>query len=133
MVDQLRWDPFDVEIDANPYETWRRLRDDAPVYRNEELDFYALTRYEDVAAAYRNFQTYSSARGLDLTMVTSGEDPPKMILFMDPPDHGRMRGLLNKAFTARAIRSPTTPRGSLPKRRRRSGPGRTRFPADASR
>lgn len=99
------FDPYSADFYANPHELFRRMREEAPVYYNKQLDFYALTRYEDVSAAYRDFQTYSSARGLDLAMVASGEDPPKMILFMDPPDHGRMRRLLNKAFTPRAIQS----------------------------
>jgi cytochrome P450 len=102
---ELVFDPYSADFYANPHELFRRMREEVPAYYNKQLDFYALTRYEDVAAAYRDFQTYSSARGLDLTMVTSGQDPPKMILFMDPPDHGRMRSLLNKAFTARAIQS----------------------------
>ncbi|OBI52263.1 cytochrome, partial [Mycobacterium kyorinense] len=68
-------------------------------------DFYALTRHEDVAAAFKDFETYSSARGCDLAMVRSGEVPQKSIIFMDPPDHRHMRSLLNKAFTPRAIQS----------------------------
>ncbi|APA74581.1 cytochrome P450 [Mycobacterium avium subsp. hominissuis] len=102
---ELVFDPYSADFYARPHELFQRMRKEAPVYYNQQLDFYALTRYEDVSAAYRDFETYSSARGLDLAMVTSGEDPPKMILFMDPPAHGRMRSLLNKAFTARAIQS----------------------------
>jgi len=53
--DELSWDPFDTEIDTAPYEIWRRLRDEAPVYRNDELDFYALSRFADVLeAAWRH-------------------------------------------------------------------------------
>ncbi|WP_445166238.1 cytochrome P450 [Mycolicibacterium sp. Dal123E01] len=100
---QLVFDPYSEEFFANPHAIYRRLRTEAPVYYHEELDFYALTRYEDVAAAYRDFQTYSSAGGLDLAMMRSGEPPPPAILYMDPPEHGRMRGLVNKAFTPRAI------------------------------
>jgi cytochrome P450 len=102
---ELVFDPYSAEFYADPHELYRRMREEAPVYHNKQLDFYALTRHADVAVAYRDFQTYSSARGLDLAMVKSGQDPPKMILFMDPPDHGRMRSLLNNAFTARAIQS----------------------------
>ncbi len=46
----LVWDPYDVAIDADPYEVYRRLRDEAPVYFNEHYGFYALSRFEDVAA-----------------------------------------------------------------------------------
>ena len=81
------------------------MRDDAPLYYDEEEDFYALTRHEDVAAAFKDHEAFSSARGCDLGMVRSGEVPQKSIIFMDPPDHRHMRSLLNKAFTPRAIQS----------------------------
>lgn len=99
----MSFDPFSDEFRADPYAVYRRLREDWPVYYNSELDFYALTRYADVADAYRDHGTYSSARGYDLAMVKSGEVPPNLILFMDPPDHRRMRGLVNKAFTPKAV------------------------------
>jgi cytochrome P450 len=102
---ELVFDPFSEEFYADPHTLFRRLRDQAPVYYNEDLDFYALTRHKDVAVAYKDFKTYSSTAGLDLAMVKSGQEAPKMIVFMDPPEHGRMRGLLNKAFTPRAIQS----------------------------
>src|SRR5436853_3226284 len=57
------WDPFDTKIDVDPHPTWKRMRDSAPVYRNDQLDFYALSRYHDVEAAHRDPATYSSARG----------------------------------------------------------------------
>jgi cytochrome P450 len=96
------FDPYSPEFFADPHEIFRRLREDAPVYYNPDLDFYALTRHDDVAAAYRDHTAYSSARGLDLEMINSGDDPPPVILFMDPPEHGRMRGLVSRAFTPRA-------------------------------
>jgi cytochrome P450 len=101
----LAFDPFSEEFFNNPFEVYRRMREEAPVYYNEKEDFYALTRHEDVAAAFRDFETYSSARGCDLGMVRTGEVPQKSIIFMDPPAHRHMRGLLNKAFTPRAIQS----------------------------
>lgn len=99
----MDFDPYSAEFLADPYEVYRQLRDDSPVYYNSELDFYALTRHADVAQAYRDHGTFSSARGYDLAMVKSGEVPPNLILFMDPPDHRRMRALVNRAFTPRAI------------------------------
>ena len=60
-MEGLDWDPFDIEIDDDPHPTWRRLRDEAPVYRNDKFDFYALSRYADVEAAHRDPATYSSA------------------------------------------------------------------------
>jgi cytochrome P450 len=100
------FDPFSDDFFNGPYDTYRRMREEAPVYYDEKYDFYALTRHEDVAAAYRDHETYSSARGADLATVRSPEPPsPKSIIFMDPPDHRRMRSLLNKVFTPRAMQS----------------------------
>jgi cytochrome P450 len=81
------------------------MRDEAPIYYDEQEDFYALTRHADVAAAFKDHDAFSSARGCDLGMVRSGEVPQKSIIFMDPPDHRHMRSLLNKAFTPRAIQA----------------------------
>ncbi len=100
------FDPFSEEFFDNPFDIYRRMREDAPLYYDEKEDFYALTRHEDVAAAFKDFETYSSARGCDLAMVRKGVSPEqKSIIFMDPPDHRHMRSLLNKAFTPRAIQS----------------------------
>ena len=59
----LHWDPYDIEIDTSPYETWRRLRDEAPLYRNEAFDFYALSRFDDIDRAHRDPLRFSSAHG----------------------------------------------------------------------
>lgn len=100
------FDPFSEAFFANPFDIYRRMREDAPLYYDEKEDFYALTRHEDVAAAFKDFETYSSARGCDLAMVRNGVPPElKSIIFMDPPEHRHMRSLLNKAFTPRAVQS----------------------------
>lgn len=102
---KLVFDPFSEEFFTDPYPTYRRMREEAPVYYDEEHDFYALTRHEDVAAGFKDHQTYSSARGIDLAMVQKDGVPPesKSMIFMDPPEHRRMRSLVNKVFTPRAI------------------------------
>jgi cytochrome P450 len=101
---ELVFDPFSKEFFNGPWEIYRQLREEAPVYYNAEHDFYALSRHEDVAAAYKDFETYSSAYGLDLATVRSNEPMPvKMIILMDPPEHRHMRSLVNKVFTPRAI------------------------------
>ena len=102
---QLVFDPFSEEFFTDPYPTYRRMREEAPVYYSEEYDFYALTRHEDVAAAFKDYETYSSARGIELSMIKKGGVPPesKSMIFMDPPEHRRMRSLVNKVFTPRAI------------------------------
>ncbi len=99
------FDPFSEEFFDNPFDMYRRMRQDAPLYYDEEEDYYALTRHADVAAAFKDFESFSSARGCDLAMVRSGDVPQKSIIFMDPPDHRHMRSLLNKAFTPRAIQN----------------------------
>ncbi|WKG01795.1 cytochrome P450 [Mycolicibacterium sp. HK-90] len=102
---QVIFDPFSEEFFNNPFDMYRRMRQDAPLYYNEDSDFYALTRHEDVAAALKDHESFSSSRGCDLAMVQSAELPQKSIIFMDPPDHRHMRSLLNKAFTPRMIQS----------------------------
>ena len=105
---KLVFDPFSEDFFNGAYETYRRMREEAPVYYDEKLDFYALTRHADVAPAFKDFDTYSSARGVDLSSVRHG--PPvetglRMIIMMDPPGHRDMRSLLNKVFTPRAIQA----------------------------
>lgn len=102
---QVIFDPFSEEFFNNPFDMYRRMRQDAPLYYNEDSDFYALTRHEDVSAALKDHEAFSSSRGCDLAMVQGNEPPQKSIIFMDPPDHRHMRSLLNKAFTPRMIQS----------------------------
>ena len=98
------YDPFDFEIDADPYPTWRRLRGEAPLYRNERYDFYALSRFDDVAAAFKDWRTYSSAKGTVLEIIKSGLRVPQgMIIFEDPPLHDYHRGLVSRVFTPKRM------------------------------
>ena len=100
---EVEFDPFSEVFFNDPYPTYRRLRDEAPVYRNDRYGFYALSRHEDVAAAYKDFETFSSTRGVDLATMTSDDPVPPLIIMMDPPDHNRMRVLVSRVFTPRAI------------------------------
>ena len=100
---ELRWDPFDTEIDTNPYEIWRRMRDDAPVYRNDEHDFFALSRFADVEAAHRDPRGFSSEHGTVLELMGTKRYGGSMLIFMDPPDHTHMRSLVARAFTPRRM------------------------------
>ncbi len=105
---KLVFDPFSEDFFNGAYETYRRMRNEAPVYYDDGHDFYALTRHADVAPAFKDFETFSSAAGVDLASVRNGlptETGPKMIILMDPPDHRHMRSLLNKVFTPRAIQA----------------------------
>lgn len=96
---ELRWDPFDRTLHERPYEVWRRLRDEAPVYRNEEFDFYALSRFADVMDASLDAETFSSDHGVTLDSITNEPWPsPKPMIFMDPPDHTALRKMVNRTF-----------------------------------
>jgi cytochrome P450 len=100
----LYWDPFDTEIDTHPYEIWRRMRDEAPVYRNERYGFFALSRFDDVDRASRDPDTFCSGHGTVLEMMTEDTYPePPPLIFSDPPEHTRLRSLVSRAFTARRV------------------------------
>ncbi|MGQ0824523.1 MAG: cytochrome P450 [Actinomycetota bacterium] len=103
-MSDLAWDPFDTDIDRDPHPVWRRLRDDAPVYRNERYDFYALSRFDDVEAAHRDPVTFSSAHGTVLEIMHADVgDFGSSIIFMDPPEHAQLRALVSRAFTPRRV------------------------------
>jgi cytochrome P450 len=97
------WDPYDVDIDAEPYAVWARLRDDAPVYRNERYDFWALSRFEDVEAAHKDPKTFSSERGIVLENMGTDMSASGMIIFLDPPAHTRLRSVVSRALTPRRV------------------------------
>ena len=98
------YDPFDFDIDDNPYPVWKRLRDEAPLYYNDKYNFYALSRYEDVSRELMNFDTFRSGRGTTMDIIMSGiEVPPGIILFEDPPIHDLHRRLLSRVFTPRRM------------------------------
>jgi cytochrome P450 len=100
----LYYDPYDFEIDADPYPIWRRMREEQPLYYNERYDFYALSRFEDVERGLVDWRSYSSAKGSILELIRSGmEIPPGSIIFEDPPDHDLHRGLLSRVFTPRKM------------------------------
>ena len=102
------FDPYSEDFFCAPFDTYRRMRDEAPVYYSEKYDFWALTRYDDVAAAVKDHETYSSAKGVTLDIVKAPEAVSpigKIIISLDPPEHERMRKLVNRVFTPRAIAS----------------------------
>ena len=104
--DSIDFDPFSMDFFNGAYDTYRRLRDEASVYYNEKWDFWALTRYDDVAPATKDHETFSSAKGATLDMVKAHDDAipvPKVIISMDPPEHQKMRRLVSNVFTPRAI------------------------------
>jgi cytochrome P450 len=102
-INELYWDPFDIEIDTDPYDIWRRLRDEAPVYRNDRHDFWALSRFADVQAASADPKTFLSSRGTVLELMGGDMADMKIIIFMDPPEHDSLRALVSRAFTPRRV------------------------------
>jgi cytochrome P450 len=106
------FDPYSDDYFDSPFETYRRMRDEAPLYYSDKYDFWALTRYDDVSAAIRDHETFSSAKGvtLDIVKAAAASDDPgsvtgKIIISLDPPEHDRMRKLVNRVFTPRAVAS----------------------------
>jgi cytochrome P450 len=100
----LYYDPYDFEIDTDPYPLWRRLREESPLYYNERYDFFALSRFEDVERAFVDWRTYSSAQGTILELIKADmEIPPGSIIFEDPPGHDLHRGLLSRVFTPKKM------------------------------
>jgi cytochrome P450 len=98
------FDPYDVELNADPYPMFRRLREEAPLYYNEQHDFYALSRFADVDRGIVDYQTFSSARGAILELIKANiEIPPGTVIFEDPPIHDLHRKLLSRMFTPRKI------------------------------
>ncbi|HEY6533962.1 MAG TPA: cytochrome P450 [Acidimicrobiales bacterium] len=101
----IYYDPYDFEIDVDPYPLWKRMRDEAPLYYNEKYDFYALSRFDDVEKGLLNWKTFISGKGMILELIRSGiAFPPGNVLFEDPPIHDAHRGILSRAFTPRKMR-----------------------------
>jgi cytochrome P450 len=102
--DGVYYDPYDVEINADPYRAFRAIREEAPLYYNGQHDFYALSRFADVDRAIVDHETFSSARGAIIELIKANIDiPPGVIIFEDPPIHDVHRKLLARMFTPRKI------------------------------
>ena len=100
----LYYDPYNVDLNMNPYPLFARIREAAPLYYNEQHDFYALSRYDDVNKAVIDHETFCSGRGALLEIIKSGmEIPPGTLIFEDPPIHNIHRNLLSRMFTPRKV------------------------------
>jgi cytochrome P450 len=98
------YDTYNVEINANPYPVYRRLREEAPLYYNDVHGFYALSRYEDVERGLLDASTYTSGRGAIIEVIKANiEMPSGVLIFEDPPTHTIHRRLLSRAFTPRRV------------------------------
>jgi cytochrome P450 len=105
-AEQVVLDPYDYDFHEDPYPYYRRLRDEVPLYRNDELDFWALSRHSDVLHGFRNSTTLSNSEGVSLDPISRGPHAHKTMSFlaMDDPAHLRLRTLVSKGFTPRRIR-----------------------------
>jgi cytochrome P450 len=105
MGEELRYDPYDYGTHEDPYPIYARLREEAPLYRNDDHDFWALSRYADVNHAFRDSATYSSTDGVSIEPSATGPQAARTMSFlaMDPPRHGRMRALVSRGFTPRRV------------------------------
>jgi cytochrome P450 len=99
----IYWDPLTPELRDDPYPLWRRMRDEAPVYYNDRLDFFAFSRFHDVEAANRDADTFSSNHGTTLETMSTTPVETGMIIWLDPPKHTMLRKLVSRAFTPRRI------------------------------
>jgi cytochrome P450 len=98
------FDPYDVEINADPYPVYARMRDEAPVYRNDRYGFWALSRHGDVEQALVDWRVFSSTRSDILDLIKADvELPPGVIMFEDPPAHTAHRGLMSRVFTPKRM------------------------------
>jgi cytochrome P450 len=101
---ELYYDPYDFQIDDDPYPIWKRLRDEQPLYRNERFDFWAVSRFADVEACLRDWQTFISGKGTLLELIRANVELPRgMFIFEDPPIHDLHRALMSRVFTPRRV------------------------------
>jgi cytochrome P450 len=101
---RVYYDPYDAAISADPFPTFQRLRDEAPVYFNERFDVWALSRHADIERALRDWETFSNSRSDILEIIQGGFDLPSgVVMFEDPPVHTIHRGLMARVFTPKRM------------------------------
>jgi cytochrome P450 len=102
--DEIYYDPYDSELQLAPYPIFRRMREEAPLYYNEQHDFYAVSRFADVDNVLKDHGAYSSARGGILELIKANiELPPGVFIFEDPPIHTAHRAILSRVFTPKKM------------------------------
>jgi cytochrome P450 len=101
---EIYYDPYRRDLQLDPYPVFRRMREERPLYYNDEHDFYAVSRFHDVEAALTDPKTFSSARGGILELIKANiELPSGVFIFEDPPLHTVHRGVLAGIFTPRKM------------------------------
>ncbi len=117
-LEEIDLTDLDFFMNGDPYAAFRALRAEAPVYWHERKPgqgFWAVSSYEDALRVYHDPATYSSEYGISLQFndaivegADAGQDPPQygagmMMITTDPPRHSRVRQIINRRFTPRAI------------------------------
>jgi cytochrome P450 len=101
---EIRYDPYDPALQLDPFPVFRRMRQERPLYYNDQYDFYAVSRFEDIEQAFKDVATYSSARGNILELIKADLDlPPGVFIFEDPPIHTVHRSILSGIFTPKKM------------------------------
>lgn len=104
MADKFEFDPYSHAIHDDPYPHYKNLRDNDPVYFNEQHGFWLLTKYDDVFAAFRDFKTFSNSKGVALE-ADMGESPYPMVLTQDPPNHTKLRKIVSASMLPQHLKA----------------------------
>ena len=96
----MEYNPYSSAVQHNPFPIYRWMRDEAPVYHNEKVGFWALTRYDDVLAASLDTDTYLSGHGMTIEGLDVGND---ILINKDEPEHTWHRRLVSRVFTPMAV------------------------------
>ena len=96
----MEYNPYSSAIQHNPFPVYRWMRDEAPVYHNEKIGFWALTRYDDVLAASLDTATFLSGHGMTIEGLDAGND---ILINKDQPEHTWHRRLVSRVFTPMAV------------------------------
>jgi cytochrome P450 len=103
-TEAVSWDPYNPAFFRDPYPVFRRLREEAPLYHNEEYGFHAVSRYAEVERALKDTESLSSARGTILEIIKANAQLPEAVfIFQDPPIHTAYRTLLQRAMTPKRM------------------------------
>lgn len=98
-AEALYYDQYSYDIDDNPYAVWKRLRDEAPVWYNEKYNYWVLSRYDDVLKASMDWETFSSAWGTVLELMSPEPAASTLMINNDPPYHDQLRKVVAGRFT----------------------------------
>lgn len=103
----FKFDPYSPDIDRDPFDTYRTLREEYPCFWSSEADMWILSRYEDIVTALSDWQTYSSAKGNLMTELPGRAG--STLGTTDPPRHDRLRALVQHAFMRRNLEALAEP------------------------